>query len=230
MKREVLLAEDDDNFGLVLKVFLEMNDYAVTLCKNGKEAIEAVSSHTFDICILDIMMPHSDGFTVGTSIKSLQPKTPFVYLTAKALKEDQLKAYEIGAVDYLIKPFDPEILLVKLNLLLERNTPEGMPPETQFAIGRYVFDYNSRTLAFAEKTEKLSPKEADLLRMLCLKQGEVVTHQDVLLAIWGKNDYFTKQSMNVFISKLRKYLGYDPAMPITIENIHGKGFVLRVEE
>ncbi len=225
----LLIAEDDANFGMMLKIYLQMHGLQITLCENGPLAVQAFQAQSFDLCILDVMMPHLDGFSVAEVIAKSGSATPFVFLTAKALKEDQIKGYQLGAVDYLIKPFDPEILLFKINVLLQKR---GAPDKDNKAlqIGNYVFDYEKRNLRLGPHTEKLSPKEAELLKLLGERQGELLLHEEALLKIWQNDDYFTKQSMNVFITKLRKYLAHDPENRIEIANLHGKGFVLGVEK
>lgn len=227
-KPHVLLAEDDVNFGMMLKIFLEMNDFAVTLCEDGQEAIRAFKQTEFDLCILDVMMPNIDGFSVAEVIANSRQEIPFVFLTAKGLKEDQIKGYQLGAADYLVKPFDPEILLLKINVLL-RSNGQVAPEKTFYQIGNYSFDYERRTLNLNNEAQRLSPKEAELLQMLCERQNEILLHEEALLKIWQNDDYFTKQSMNVFITRLRKYLNNDPAFLIEIENVHSKGFVLKTQ-
>ncbi|KOY85775.1 hypothetical protein AD998_06050 [bacterium 336/3] len=227
MKKRILLVEDDASFGLMLKFFLEMNSFEVVLCENGHLGIEAFHAQDFDLCILDVMMPHTDGFTVAENIHKSKKNVPFVFLTAKALKEDQVQGYKLGAADYLIKPFDPEILLLKLNALLQLKTDKTSEQKI-YQIGSFSFDYEKRILNLNHQEEKLSPKEADLLKLLCDKQGEILTHEEALIKIWKNDDYFTKQSMNVFITKLRKYLSLDKSTLIEIENIHSKGFLLKI--
>ncbi|MCU0438061.1 MAG: response regulator transcription factor [Raineya sp.] len=227
MKKRILLVEDDASFGLMLKFFLEMNGFEIVLCENGHLGIETFHSQEFDLCILDVMMPHTDGFTVAENIIKSKKSTPFIFLTAKALKDDQVQGYKLGAADYLIKPFDPEILLLKLNALLQLRTDKS-PEQKSYQIGNFNFDYEKRILSLKNQEEKLSPKEADLLKLLCDKQGEILTHEEALIKIWKNDDYFTKQSMNVFITKLRKYLSLDTTLPIEIENIHSKGFLLKI--
>lgn len=226
-KKNILIAEDDTNFGFMLRFFLEANHYSVTLCDNGEAAFHAFAQQAFDLCIFDVMMPLMDGFTLAEKIGMLQKNTPFIFLTAKALKEDQIKGYRAGAADYLIKPFDPEILLLKIQVLL-RQKVDHTDEKLVFKIGNYVFSYQERTLALAETQEKLSPKEAELLKLLCEKQGELLTHSEAMIKIWHQDDYFTKQSMNVFITKLRKYLSHDSGHQISIENLHGTGISLKV--
>lgn len=228
MKKSILIAEDDTNFGLMLKVFLEVNNFEVTLCDNGATALETVRQKNFHLCILDVMMPVKDGFTVAKTIKQLKPEMPFIFLTAKALKEDQLLGYEIGATDYLIKPFHPEILIIRLNLILNNKNDKNENDESNYKFGNFIFDYNLRLLSLGDTQEKLSPKEAELLKILASRIGEVVTHQEILTSIWQNDDFFTKQSLNVFITKLRKYLEKDSESQIVIENIHNKGFLMKL--
>ena len=227
-RQHILLAEDDANFGMMLKIFLEMNGFDVALCPDGEQAVQVFRQGQFDLCILDVMMPLLDGFSAAEQMLDGNRQGPFVFLTAKGLKEDQVKGYQLGAADYLIKPFDPEILLWKIKVLLRRNMPAASG-ETVGAIGSYIFDYERRTLSLNGAVQRLSPKEAELLRLLNSKAGDVLLHQEALLQIWQNDDYFTKQSMNVFVSKLRKYLADDPEWNIEIENLHGKGIVLKQE-
>lgn len=226
---KILLAEDDPNFGLMLKGFLDLNDYQVTWTKNGHEALIAYQSQTFDLCIFDVMMPNKDGFSLATDLKKMGNTTPILFLTARAMREDKIKGYQLGAIDYLVKPFDPEILILKIQAVLRQTTSE-ITEKTIFKIGNYRFDYAKRQLILKENTQKLTPKDADLLRLLCEKEGKVLTREEALIKIWKEDNYFTAQSMNVFISKLRKYLAKDPEHHIEIENLHGKGFVLRQDK
>lgn len=227
-KKQLLIAEDDANFGMMLKFFLEANGFNVTLCENGELAIKAYRQAGFDLCILDVMMPYADGFSVAETIAKSRKDTPFVFLTAKGLKEDLIRGYKTGAADYLVKPFDPEILLLKIKALLRgRSAPK--PENGQYTIGSYTFDPERRILHLGEQRLRLSPKESELLQLLCERRDSILEHEEALLKIWNNDDYFTKQSMNVFITKLRKHLSQDPAYRIEIENVHSKGFLLRVE-
>jgi DNA-binding response OmpR family regulator len=226
----ILIAEDDANFGMMLKIFLEMNGYQVRLCGDGEEAYNAFKEDHFDIGIFDVMMPLVDGFALAERISKIDKNLPFVFLTAKALKEDQIRGYKIGALDYLIKPFDPEILLLKLNVLLSNTEKATASDSLSFEIGSFVFDYPKRILKLEKEERKLSPKEAELLKLLCEKDGEVLPHTEAMVKIWKNDDYFTKQSMNVFISKLRKYLSKDKSYQIEITNLHSTGFILEVKQ
>ncbi|TAF66942.1 MAG: DNA-binding response regulator [Cytophagales bacterium] len=227
MKAKILLAEDDNNFAMMLKFFLETHHFEVVWCENGELAIQQLQSNLFDLCILDIMMPQKDGFMVAEKLNKIPNPIPFVFLSAKALKEDQIKGYQLGATDYLIKPFDPEILLYKIQALVKKQT-EKTTVKSFFHIGSYVFDPEKRLLKINEKQQKLSPKESKLLELLCEAKGEILHHQEAMLKIWQKDDYFTKQSMNVFITKLRKYLSEDPQHEISIESLHSKGISLKI--
>lgn len=230
MKKQhsILLVEDEENFGSVLKNYLELSNYIVTLCTDGNQGLHSFKNNIFDLCILDVMMPQRDGFSLATEIKKINPKIPLVFLTAKKLKEDILKGYQIGADDYITKPFDTEILLYKLEAILSRNGVKTTQQETNsFTFGAFNFNADTRELISKNTTKKLSPKEAELLKLLCLNINEVVSRDLALNKIWKDNNYFTTRSMDVFIAKLRKYLKEDPA--IEIINVHGNGFRLLVK-
>ena len=226
---KILLVEDDPNFGTVLKDYLELNDFAVTLCKDGLQGSAGFSKEQFDICILDVMMPYKDGFSLAQEIKKKNEHMPLIFLTAKALKEDQLQGFKLGADDYITKPFDSEVLLYKIKAILKRheNTVPAEPAQTHFAIGSSVFDSALRTIAGNGKTHKLSPKEAELLKMLCQNINKVLPRELALRRIWKEDSYFTARSMDVYVTKLRKYFQHDSA--VSIENIHGNGFCLKVQ-
>ncbi len=229
-KQRILIAEDDPNFGMMLKSYLSVNGYEVELCDDGNKAFSAFRNSNFDLCIFDVMMPYKDGFSLAASVKSLGSGVPFIFLTAKALKEDQVRGYELGAADYLIKPFDPEILLLKIEVLLSLGSPAIKPSRLKYVIGSFTFTAESRLLQLGPKKTKLSPKEADLLAMLANNLGQVLIREDALNQIWKEDSYFTTKSMDVYITKLRKYLREDPVYKIEITNLHGKGFVLSVNK
>lgn len=222
-KTRILLVEDEENFGIVLKNYLELNNYAVTHCVNGKIALTTFRNSSFDLCIFDVMMPEMDGFTLTKKIRGFNQKTPILFLTAKTQKHDMIEGYKIGADDYITKPFDTEVLLLKIKAILARNStlPE---PAAVFQFGNFTFNVSTRELIIEKDTQKLSPKEAELLRLLCENQNTVVTRELALNNIWGDNNYFTTRSMDVFITKLRKYLKTDPSVEII--NVHGNGFRL----
>jgi DNA-binding response OmpR family regulator len=226
---KILLAEDDTNFGAVLRDYLIMNDYDVKLCKDGNEALQTFLTYTFDICILDVMMPLKDGFMLAREIKEKNQNIPIIFLTAKTLKNDVLEGFKIGADDYITKPFDSEILLYKIKAILNRNK-EGVGKENlpnEFKIGKYDFNYKLRTVKGGKEEHKLSPKEGELLFLLCLKMNDLLKREEALKKIWGDDNYFTARSMDVFIAKIRKYLSGDPN--IELMNLHGSGFRLMVK-
>jgi len=229
VEKRILIAEDDPNFGMMLKSFLMVNDFQVELCNDGNKAVSAFRSADFDLCILDVMMPFKDGFSVAETIQESGKKTPFIFLTAKAMKEDQVKGYKIGALDYLVKPFDPEILLLKVQAIINRQSASKSNTRNQFQIGKFDFESEKRTLTINEEIIKLSPKESELLHLLATNMGEVVRREDALNRIWKEDSYFTTKSMDVYITKLRKHLRKDTKNQIEITNLHGKGFVMSVQ-
>lgn len=223
----ILLAEDDPNFGIVLKDYLELHDYQVTLSPDGCQAITAFRNGKYNLCILDVMMPGKDGFTLAREIKKLNADMPLIFLTAKAMKEDMLEGFRIGADDYITKPFDSEVLLCKIKAIMHRkngNAPIEKPEVTEYTIGQYRFQYKLRLLHYNGAIQKLSPKESELLRLLCQNLNDVMPREEALQRIWHEDSYFTARSMDVYIAKLRKYLKLDPAVEII--NIHGQGYRL----
>ena len=227
---KILLVEDDQNFGDVLKSYLEMHDYEVTLASDGVIGFETYKKGSYDLCIFDVMMPRKDGFTLAKEVREKDKEMPIIFLTAKNLKEDILEGFKIGADDYLSKPFNSEELLLRIQAILRR-VQKGMDKEDdirEFQIGQYHFNYPLRILTWQGGTphekEKLSPKEAHLLKMFCLSKNDVLTRAEALAKIWGEDNYFTARSMDVFVTKLRKYLSKDTNLQIM--NIHGNGFRL----
>ncbi len=229
-KETILLVEDDTNFGLVLKNYLELGGYTVVLSRDGGAGWRDFNEERhYDLCILDVMMPIKDGFSLAADIKKVNPGMPLIFLTAKALKEDQLKGYKLGADDYIVKPFDSELLLFKIKAVLGRNAIVGLKEEApSFQIGTLNFDFDTRELFTADHKFTLSPKEAQLLNLLCQNMGRVTPKDEALLKIWKDDSYFTGRSMDVYITKLRKYLSLDP--DIKILNVHGSGFRLTIKE
>jgi len=226
-KKRILLVEDDPNFGIILRDFLIMNDYDVVLAKNGMEGFEKFKNHDFHLCILDVMMPYKDGFTLAGEIKEFNQDIPIIFLTAKSLKEDVLKGYKIGADDYLKKPFDSDVLLYKIKAILKRNKLSSIlnTDEHEFKFSSFEFNSKLRHLKFkGNKHAKLSPKENMLLKMLLLHKNDLMPRELALTRIWRDDNYFTSRSMDVYIAKLRKQLEIDPNVKIT--NIHGEGFRL----
>jgi DNA-binding response OmpR family regulator len=230
MANRILLVEDDQNFGDVLKSYLEMHDFDVTLATDGEAGGIAFGNGEFDLCIFDVMMPKKDGFTLGTEVREKNSEVPIIFLTAKALKEDVLEGFKIGADDYITKPFNSEELLYRIQAILKRSQKSADPIEEQkeFEIGQYNFNYPLRILTYIDGDtkvkDKLSPKEAHLLRMFCIKKNDVLPRSEALTKIWGEDNYFTARSMDVFVTKLRKYLSKDDNLEIV--NIHGNGFRL----
>ena len=225
--KQILLVEDDVNFGTVLRNYLQLNGYKVVLSRNGLEGFEKFKKNQFDLCILDVMMPYKDGFTLAKEIRSKDKSTPIVFLTAKSMKEDVLKGYKIGADDYLTKPFDAEILLKKLEVLIQRiqNNVQKSKLKSRIVIGDFIFNPRLRTLTYKKDTAtNLSPKENQLLLMLVETQNDLLSRNKALKEIWNDDNYFTSRSMDVYIAKLRKYLRQDSS--VEIANIHGEGFRL----
>lgn len=224
-KASILLVEDDGNLGYILKEYLNMHDFKVMWVKNGEEGLEAFKKGRFDLCILDVMMPKMDGFTLAETLKGMDPNLPLVFLTAKSLKIDKLKGFKMGADDYIVKPVDEEELIARINAIIKRsvfNSFKNTPAE--FQIGSYLFSFSNQTLERNGIKQTITTKEAEILRQLCLHKGQLLDRQSTLKQLWGETDYFNRRSMDVFISKLRKYLSEDPTIKIT--NVHGKGFVL----
>jgi DNA-binding response OmpR family regulator len=231
---KILLVEDDQNFGDVLRSYLEMHGYDVRLATDGLQGSDMFNKDDYDLCILDVMMPKKDGFTLAREIRDRNATMPIIFLTAKTMKEDVLKGFKLGADDYITKPFNSEELLYRIQAVLKRTQPKAdlRDDVKEFFIGKYHFNYPLRILAFnngGEQEEKyrLSPKEAQLLRLFALHMNDILPRSAALTEIWGQDDYFTARSMDVFVTKLRKYLRLDEN--IEIVNIHGNGFQLLVK-
>ncbi len=224
-KYRVLLCEDDTNLVMVLKNYLELNDYEVVLERDGRLGFAAFQREKFDICLLDVMMPHVDGFTLANDIRDIDPDVPLFFLSAKTMKEDIISGYKLGADDYITKPFDSDVLLLKIKAILKRNEEETRISEnTEFDMGGYHFNPKLRQLIINGNIQVLSPKENDLLKMLAEHKNDLLSREKALKRIWGSDTYFNGRSMDVYIAKLRKYLKEDPK--IEIVNIHGNGFRL----
>ena len=227
-KPRILLCEDDPNLGLVLKNFLELNDYEVILERDGRLGLAAFQREKFDICLLDVMMPKMDGFMLAEEIRDNNAEIPLFFLSAKSMKEDQIKGYKLGADDYITKPFDSELLLFKIKAILKRNEEQNREQEnTEYDLGKYHFIPKLRELSADGTKVTLSPKENELLKMLCEYKNDLLQRELALKKMWGNDNYFNGRSMDVYIAKLRKYLRDDPNVEIV--NIHGNGFRLLVK-
>ena len=224
-KKKILLVEDDNNFGSILRDYLTLHSYETTLAKNGIEGLEKFRKYNYDLCILDVMMPFKDGFSLASDIRSINEEVPLIFLTAKSLKDDVIKGFKIGADDYLIKPFDSEILLFKIKSIFKRKISLKKATDNKVDYIFSSFRYNSKFRELQFKNDKpvtLSPKEGKLLTILLDNMNDLTTREEALVKIWNDDNYFTSRSMDVYVTKIRKYLSKDPK--IKIENIHGKGF------
>ena len=223
MDPKILLVEDDKILGYALKTYLEMHQFEVSWKTDGLQGKEAFIEQPFDLCLIDVMMPIMDGFTLAGEIKKINPATPLIFLTARSMKIDKLQAFQKGADDYIVKPVDEEELIARIKAVLRRVSTT--PTQTNsYAIGHLTFDWNSRRLNKRKETIVLTEKEADILRLLCEKKNQLLDRKFVLKELWGKVDYFNRRSMDVHMAKLRKHLQMDPR--ISIINIHGKGYIL----
>ncbi len=227
---KILLVEDDLSLGFLLTEFLEGEGFEVKLCRDGESGLATFRRGGFDLCILDVMMPKMDGFTLAHQIRSGDAAVPFLFLTARSLKDDKLRGFELGAEDYVTKPFDETELLCRIKVILRRQS-EGWvspAPAQRFSLGDYSFDYSKQQLCWKNETWRMTEKENEVLRLLCLHQNQILRRDDAVEKIYGKRDYFLGRSFDVFISKLRKLLQNDPR--ISIENVFRVGFILNVRE
>ena len=228
INNRILLAEDDPNLGTVLKDSLELEDNYVELFADGEQAWKSFNKDDFDICILDVMMPLKDGFTLAKEIKKVAPKMPIIFLTAKSMKEDKLEGFKLGADDYITKPFSFEELQLRIEAVMRRVNSSILPSQqAEFTLGKYTYVDNDRALKIGDNSTKLTTKEAELLKLLAHNVNKIVDRDVALKSIWGNDNYFTGRSMDVYITKLRKYLKADDR--IEIVNIHGQGFKLIVK-
>lgn len=218
---KVLLAEDDRDFGNILSQYVTISGYDVTLGRDGREAWDLFNQDKYDICVFDVMMPEMDGFSLAEKIKEVNPGMPLIFLTAKSLKEDIVRGLKIGADDYITKPFDPEVLILRINNILKRAYNST---NDEYRISDTVLNFNSLELTSAGIKEKLTLKEAQLLKFFIINKNKVLAREDILTEIWGEDDYFLGRSMDVFISRLRKYVSEDTS--IDIRTVRGTGFIL----
>lgn len=229
VKKRILLVEDDEAVGYLLSEYLRMKGFELSWAKHGKEALVKLDQSNYDLAILDVMMPEMDGFTLAEKMNEDYSNLPFIFLTAKSLKVDVLKGFYLGAVDYLKKPIDEEELVIRIENLLSRldNTASKKVEVDAYTIGKYHFNSLNQELVVDDQKINLTVKESELLKYLVDKKNQLCPHKDILIKIWGKNDYFNKKSLNVFITRLRKFLERDSR--IKIENVHSKGYILRFE-
>ncbi|SMD35830.1 DNA-binding response regulator, OmpR family, contains REC and winged-helix (wHTH) domain [Reichenbachiella faecimaris] len=227
MKKHILLVEDDESLGFVIKDSLENNDYMVHLSTDGEIGLKDFDSKAFDLCILDVMLPKMDGFSLAEKIRQRSKMTPIIFLTAKGMQEDKLEGFKIGGDDYMTKPFSMEELIYRIEVFLRRGGASEKENTVRF-LGLYSFDLNSFTLTLDDHQQKLTRREAEILQYLSDRKDTLVKREELLIALWGDDDYFKGRSLDVFISKLRKYLKFDEN--VDIENYHGVGFKLVVKE
>jgi DNA-binding response OmpR family regulator len=228
-KAKILLVEDDRNLGIIIHDFLEMSGYKVVLAKNGQEGLEEFKKGSYHLVLLDIMLPLVDGFSVAEEIRKADCEVPIIFMTAKTLKEDRIKGFQVGADDYITKPFSTEELKLRISAILRRTRAKYGPssPSIIFTIGHHIFDYTSHLLISAGSERRLTKREAELLHLLCQNMNRILRRDIALKTIWGEDDYFMGRSMDVYITKLRKLLGSDP--DVSIVNIHNTGFKLDVK-
>jgi len=224
---KILLAEDDLNLGLLLVDYLETEGFDVKLCKDGDHALKIFQSATFDLCLLDVMMPKLDGYSLAKGIRLKDKKIPVIFITAKSLKEDKLKGYDLGADDYVTKPFDEEELLWKIKAVIRRIPENKNEIKIEItSIGKYTFDFNNQSLTIYDKTKRITEKESDILNYLSQHRNHLIKRDEMVKALWGESDYFFGRSLDVFITKIRKYLKEDSTL--SIENVFGVGFIFNV--
>ncbi len=227
---KILLIEDDKNLGFVIKDFLELSKYHVVLRDNGKDGLSEYSRNHFDLLLVDIMLPHLDGFAVVEEIRKKDHEIPVIFITAKSMTEDKIKGFKIGADDYITKPFSTEELLLRVNAILRRTRLQitNQNEEIKYKIGKYIFDYKNLLLSAPDAEHRLTKREAEVLNLLCMNVNNVSRREVILKTVWGENDYFMGRSMDVYITKLRKYLKEDSS--VSIINIHNTGFMLEVKD
>ena len=232
-KTRVLLVEDDESLGFVVKDNLEFNGFEVDLMKDGLAAKDQFGLKEYDICVFDVMLPKMDGFTLAEHVRTVNKQIPIIFLTAKSLKEDRIKGFKLGGDDYLTKPFSVEELILRMEVFLRRSTNaqeedgSSEPETSSFEVGNYSFDYKNLRLSINDDTRDLTQREGDLLKMLVIQKNNLVPREQILTQLWGEDDYFKGRSMDVFISRLRKYLKDDERLKI--KNVHGVGFRLEIE-
>jgi DNA-binding response OmpR family regulator len=225
-KTRILLVEDNLNLGFLTSEFLESESFEVKLCRDGESGVKAFLDFNFDFCILDIMLPKMDGYQVAVEIRKKNPVIPIIFLTAKNLKDDKFKGFDLGADDYVTKPFDEEELLWRIKAILNRTNQNVISKQDQLMIGDFCFEPQNQLLIYADNEQRLTERETKVLEVLCLHKGNIVKREELLEKIWGENDYFAGRSLDVFIAKLRKYLKADAR--VSIENVPRVGFLLTI--
>lgn len=222
---KILLVEDDESLGYLLSEYLKIKGFEIEWVNRGKLALDKLEKENFSLVILDLMLPDIDGFEIAGIMKETAPEIPFLFLTARSLKIDVLKGFSLGAVDYIKKPIDEEELVVRIQAILSRLQPAKLPEQEFLKIGDYELDTNTQQLRHNQENYSLTSREAELLAHLIEHKNQLASHKEILVKLWGENDYFNRKSLNVFISRLRKYLQHDGNL--SIENVHGKGFILK---
>ena len=219
----ILLVEDDHHLGYILREYLQMHDFVVEWASDGELGNQAFKEDSFDMVILDVMMPKKDGYTLAKEIKANDPLIPIIFLTAKSLKVDKLKGFKLGCDDYIVKPVDEEELIARIKAVLKRSHSPRVEKQ-EYRIGNFTFDPKNQRLQSENHSRKLTQRESRVLHLLCASMGEITESDHILKTLWGKKDYFNRRSMDVYISRLRKYLSADPSVKIV--NVHGKGYIL----
>lgn len=222
-KSKILLVEDDVNLGYVIKDNLEASDFEVAHARDGKAGLNLFFESDFDLCLLDVMLPETDGFSIARTIRDNDDQIPIIFLTAKSMKEDRIEGFKLGGDDYIVKPFNIEELILRIQVFLRRSS-QDLSHKNTFNIGTYQFNYKNLMLSFDGKNKILTQKEGDILRQLCLHQDQIIKREEILNRVWGDDDYFIGRSLDVFIYKLRRYLREDPKVEII--NVHSVGFKL----
>jgi DNA-binding response OmpR family regulator len=227
--KKLLLAEDDFDFAAILKQYLELHQFEVTWAENGEIALNYFKTQTFDICVLDVMMPKLDGFSLAEKIITINPETPFIFLTARKLKEDKIIGLKLGADDYIAKPFEVDELVLRLQNILKRiEQKKSLDGNNAIEIGSYIFDNERLTLNNKNHVQQLTEKEAALIEFLYLNHNQLLKRDEILMSVWKKDDYFSGRSMDVFISRLRKYFNSDPK--ISIESVRNIGLEFKIQK
>ncbi|MEL7002158.1 MAG: response regulator transcription factor [Bacteroidota bacterium] len=224
MNKKILVVEDDPNLGQILKEYLDLKGYDTVLCRDGEEGLEAFLNSAFQLCLLDVMMPKVDGYSLAQSIRKANKDIPFIFLTAKSLKDDAIKGLSLGADDYITKPFSMEELLLRIKAILRRTDGNNIPKQQKYAIGHFTFEPDKQVLSWPQGERKLTTKESKLLHLLTDYQNQTLNRRQALKQVWGDDSYFNARSMDVYIAKLRKYLREDESLQIL--TVHGEGFKL----